>query len=95
MTRKVQCPLLIERGCPAVRTRRQVEAEAGVEWLGGQGDLVSGVDTEALDAGGHLGESTARSASVISHPSVTSSRVVVLMSGMVWKMTRRSAEWRI
>jgi hypothetical protein len=32
---------------------------------------------------------------VISHPSVTSSRVVVLMSGMVWKMTRRSAEWRI
>jgi hypothetical protein len=33
----------------------QVEAEAGVEWLGDQGDLLGGVDAESLDAGGQVG----------------------------------------
>jgi len=33
----------------------QVNAEMGVVGIGGQGDLVGGVDAEALDPGGQVG----------------------------------------
>lgn len=43
----------------------QIEAEAGVEGLGGQGDLVGGIDAEALERAVRYGESTVRSSGVI------------------------------
>ena len=59
----------------------------GVVGAGGEGDLVGGVDAEALDVG-RYGERTARSSTVIVQPSAIRSRMTAVMSTTVWKITQ-------